>query len=118
MTGEVVYVPNNTIYVESVENLSRRRFYSYEYLVPFAKSSSAKEVSTALKIIEGKISSYYPIEISYKSENPNATDYMYRINVKFPEENKSLDIEMQRFLVTYIFSGNSSKNTESASNIK
>lgn len=104
-TGEVVYVPNKTIYSESVENLSRRRFFSYEYLIPFAKWASAQEVHTALKIIEWKILSYAPIDIVHVAESPNATEYLYRITVKIPEENKKIDTEIREFLVSYIFRG-------------
>jgi len=42
--------------------------------------------------------------VTYKTENPNATDYLYRIEVKLPEENKLFDTEMRKFLVPYIFS--------------
>lgn len=102
-TGEVIYVPNNTIYTESVENLSRRRFYTYEYVVPFAKKTPKTEVQTSLKIIEGKISRYHPISIDYTTENQNATDYTYRISVKLPEENPKFNAEIRNFLIEYIF---------------
>jgi small-conductance mechanosensitive channel len=36
-TGEVVYIPNRSVYTEVVENLTRRRFYTYTYLIPFKK---------------------------------------------------------------------------------
>lgn len=102
-TGEVVYVPNKTIYTESVENLSRRRFHSYEFLIPFAKTDSVEEVNAALKLVEGKINSFYPIEVRYTSSNPNATDYLYTITVILPEENSFFDSEMRQFLISYIF---------------
>ena len=102
-TGEVVYIPNNTIYNETVENLSRRRFYTYDYLLPFPKSMSAQEVEMALKIIEGKLSSYYPIDIVVVTDNPNASEYMYKISMKLPEENSRIHAEVRKFLVPYIF---------------
>lgn len=51
-TGEVVFVPNKIIYSETVENLSRRRFFSYEFTVPFPKSAPSNDISEALRIIE------------------------------------------------------------------
>lgn len=53
ITGEVVYIPNRTIYTETVENLSRRRFETYTYLIPFAKGSSiGVDIQERIRIIE------------------------------------------------------------------
>lgn len=104
-TWEVVYVPNRKIYTESVENLSRRRFHTYEYLVPFAKKTPPKEVDLSMKIIEWKIASYYPIDVEYSAQNQNAGEYLYHIEVKLPEENEKFDEEMRKFLTSYIFHG-------------
>lgn len=104
-TGEVVYVPNKKVYSESVENLSRRRFYTYELLVPFPKNTPAKEVALSLKIIDGKIASYYPIDTEYTNQNQNAGEYMYHIEVKLPSENINFEKEMRYFLTSYIFQG-------------
>ena len=97
-TGEVVYVPNKVIYSESVENLSRRRFYSYELLVPFAKTTPSEEISHALRVIEGKINSFFPIDVEYTMSNTNATDYTYTITVLLPEENNFFDFWCNIFL--------------------
>ncbi|PID84351.1 hypothetical protein CSB09_01420 [Candidatus Gracilibacteria bacterium] len=104
-TGEVVYVPNRKVYTESVENLSRRRFYTYSYLVPFAKNTPPKEVDLSMKIIEGKIASYYPIDVEYTAQNQNSGEYLYTIEVKLPEENEAFDEDMRKFLTSYIFHG-------------
>lgn len=102
-SGEVVYVPNKTIYSEPVENLSRRRFFMYDFSVPFAKNTPVEEVEYSLTLIEWKIKSFFPIEILYENSNSNATDYMYIISVKLAEENKFFESEMRRFLVNHIF---------------
>lgn len=70
-TGEVVYVPNKIIYSEPVENLSRRRFFNYELILPFSRSLDVDEVETLIKIIEGKINSFFPIEVIYDTPKPN-----------------------------------------------
>lgn len=112
-TGEVVYVPNKVIYSESVENLSKRRFFTYEFSVPFAKSASSQEISDSLRIIEGKINSFYPLKIEYVMSSPNAADFMYTIFVSLPKENSHFENEMRNFLVKFIFRGeNKPKNTE------
>ena len=103
-TGEVVYVPNKIIYSEPVENLSRRRFFNYEILLPIAKTTESEEVANILDIIEWKINSFYPMEVLYSVSNPNATDLLYTINIKLPEENTFFETEMRKFLVTYVFS--------------
>ena len=115
-TGEVVYVPNKVIYSESVENLSRRRFYSYELLVPFAKTTPSEEISRALRVIEGKINSFFPIDVEYTMSNTNATDYTYTITVLLPEENNFFETEMRMFLVQYIFGrgGPATKHAENS----
>lgn len=102
-TGEVVYVPNKTIYSESVENLSRRRFFSYDFSIPFAKNVPIEEVEYSLAIIEAKIKSFYPLDIEYTSTNANATDFVYNISVQLPKENKFFEEEMRKFLVNHIF---------------
>lgn len=104
-SGEVVYVPNKIIYSETVENLSKRRFFTYELTIPFAKASSSNEVTEALRIIEGKINSFYPIKVEYEMSSPNAGDYMYTIFVSLPEENAFFENEIRNFLVRYIFRG-------------
>lgn len=102
-TGEVVYVPNKIIYSESVENLSRRRFFSYELVVPFAKTTCHTEIANALDLIEGKINSFFPINVEYVTSNANAADYMYTITVLLPEENSFFESEMRKFLVPFVF---------------
>lgn len=102
-SGEVVYIPNKIIYSETVENLSRRRFYSYEFIVPFSKSDSVTSVENALKIIEGKINTYYPLNIEYETQNTNASDYTYTIRVTLPDENIRFEHDMRMFLIKYIF---------------
>jgi small-conductance mechanosensitive channel len=42
--GKVVYIPNKIISVESLENLSRRRFFLYNFRVPFKKSIGQPDV--------------------------------------------------------------------------
>jgi small-conductance mechanosensitive channel len=103
-TGEVVYIPNRSVYTEVVENLTRRRFYTYTYLIPFKKwNDNTSDIVSQMRIIEGKISEYDPIEIEWKAENPNAWDYMYKITVSLPEKDRDIDREIREFLVTYIF---------------
>ncbi len=109
-------MPNKTIYTESVENLSRRRFYTYEFVIPFSKKTSKKEVQTSLKIIEGKIGRYYPIGIEYTMENQNATDYTYKILVKLPEENPKFQKDIREFLIEYIFDHSETEETADAKN--
>jgi small-conductance mechanosensitive channel len=102
--GEVVFIPNRTIYTEVVENLSRRRFVSYTYIIPFKKSgSNSSDIKNQLRIIEGKIEEYFPIEIVWDMENPNSNDFVYKLKVKLPEENWEFDRDIREYLVEYIF---------------
>ncbi len=71
-TGEVVYVPNKVIYSEPVENLSRRRFFSYEIILPIAKTTPYADVQHVLKAVESKITSFYPVDVEYVTSSPNA----------------------------------------------
>jgi small-conductance mechanosensitive channel len=103
VTGEVVFIPNRLIYTETIENISRRRFFDYSYRVPFKKQSSMEDVKTRMRIIEGKIASYNPIEVSYETEIPNAVDLVYKITVLLPEENENFDETMRHFLMEHIF---------------
>lgn len=103
MNGEVVFVPNRLIYTETVENISRRRFYDYTYRIPFRKQSNVDEIKTRMRIIEGKIASYDPIEVRFDTEIPNAVDLVYKITIMLPEENERFDNEMRHFLMEYIF---------------
>ena len=102
-TGEVVYVPNKIIYSESVENLSRRRFFSYELMIPFNKNASHTDISHALNLIEGKINSFFPINVEYVTSNANASDFVYNITILLPEENNFFENEMRKFLIPIIF---------------
>lgn len=112
ISGEVIFIPNRLIYTEVVENLSRRRFFVYEYIVPFKKGgSNGHDVQEQLHIIEGKIDEYNPIEVEWKTENPNAGDFMYRISVKLPDENESFDRDIREFLTGYIFQGRETENS-------
>jgi hypothetical protein len=56
-----------------------------------------------MRIIEGKIASYDPIEVLYETEIPNAVDLVYKITIMLPEENESFDDEMRHFLMEHIF---------------
>lgn len=103
LTGEVVFIPNRLIYTETVENLSRRRFFDYTYRIPFRKQSNTNDIKTRMRIIEGKIASYDPIEVLYDTEIPNAVDLVYKITVMLPEENEVFDSEMRHFLMEHIF---------------
>ena len=103
MSGEVVFIPNRTIYIETIENLSRRRFFEYIYRVPFRKQSNVIDIKTRMRIIEGKIASYNPIQILYDTEIPNAVDLVYKITIMLPEENEQFDDEMRHFLMEHIF---------------
>lgn len=102
-SGEVVYIPNKTIYSEVVENLSRRRFHSYELIIPFAKTEDPTTIKLSMKLIEDKINSFYPLRISYESANPNATDFIYIVSVDLPEQSDFFENEMRKFLMEYIF---------------
>ncbi len=105
-TGELVYIPNRTIYTEVIENLSRQRYFTYTYLIPFAKNTnSGKDVSEQIRIIEWKISEYDPLQIEWETENPNASDFLYKAIVKFPEENERIDKNIREFLMKHIFHG-------------
>ena len=103
INGEVVFVPNRLIYTETVENISRRRFYDYTYRIPFRKQSNVNEIKTRMRIIESKIASYDPIEVRFDTEIPNAVDLVYKITIMLPEENERFDDEMRHFLMEYIF---------------
>jgi small-conductance mechanosensitive channel len=112
ISGEVIFIPNRLIYTEVVENLSRRRFFIYEYIVPFKKSgSNGHDVQEQLRIIEGKIDEYNPISIEWVTENPNAWDFLYRISVKLPDENDSFDRDIREFLTSYIFQSKETENS-------
>ena len=103
LTGEVVFIPNRLIYTETLENISRRRFFDYTYRVPFKKQSNVADIKTRMRIIESKIASYDPIEVLYDSEIPNAVDLVYKITIMLPEENETFDSEMRHFLMEHIF---------------
>ena len=103
MSGEVVFIPNRTVYIETIENLSRRRFFEYIYRVPFRKQSNVSDIKTRMRIIEGKIASYNPIEVLYDTEIPNAVDLVYKITIMLPEENEKFDDDMRHFLMEHIF---------------
>lgn len=101
---KVVYIPNRTLNTESLENLTRRRFYLYTYKIPFKKNiGDPDKVHDMLMLIEGKIGEYSPIEIQIHSEIPNATDFVYIFEVKVPEQNDDFDREIREFLIPYIF---------------
>lgn len=105
-TGEVLYIPNRTIYAEVIENISRERYVTYTYIVPFSKASSVwREIKESLKIIEWKIAEYNPLLVEWKTENTNAWDYTYIITVQFPEENEIIDRELRLYLTEHIFRG-------------
>lgn len=103
-TGEVIYVPNKIIYSEPVENLSRRRFFSYEIILPIAKTTPFADVQYILNAVEAKINSFFPVDVEYMQTSPNAWDFMYTITVKLPKENKFFETEMRDFMARYIFS--------------
>ena len=105
-----MYVPNKTIYSESVENISRRRFHNYEFIVPFAKKTPVEEIEYSLAKIEAKIKSFYPLDVEYTTSNANASDFVYTINVQLPKENKFFETEMRKFLMTHIFGQGLEKN--------
>jgi small-conductance mechanosensitive channel len=102
--GKVVYIPNKVIANESLENLSRRRYFVYNFRIPFKKAIGKPEiVRDRLELIEGKISEYDPIEIIIKTDIPNANDFVYIFEVKMPEYDKDFDREIRSFLIKYIF---------------
>lgn len=103
LTWEVVFIPNRLIYTETLENISRRRFFDYTYRIPFRKQSNTDDIRTRMRIIEGKIASYDPIEVLYETEIPNAVDLVYKITIMLPEANETFDIEMRHFLMEHIF---------------
>lgn len=113
ITGEVVFIPNRLIYTETIENLSRRRFYDYTYRIPFRKQSDMNDIRTRMRIIEGKIASYDPIDVIYDTEIPNAVDLVYKITILLPEENEAFDYEMRHFLMEHIFIEAIREHTES-----
>lgn len=101
---KVVYIPNKIISAESLENLTRRRFYLYTFRIPFKKTIGHPEViKDMLMLIEGKISEYDPIDISISSEIPNANDFVYVFEVQMPEENRDFEKEIREYLVPFIF---------------
>ena len=61
------------------------------------------DVRTRMRIIEGKIASYHPIEVLYETEIPNAVDLVYKITIMLPEQNETFDEEMRHFLMEHIF---------------
>ena len=102
--GKVIYIPNTSIIMDQVENLTRRRFYTYEYQIPFKKDGrTAKSIRDTLMMVDGKISEYTPISVSVRTENTNASDFVYFYTVCLPEENAEFDREMQNFLIDFIF---------------
>ncbi|MBC7498854.1 mechanosensitive ion channel [Candidatus Gracilibacteria bacterium] len=103
LTGEVVFIPNRLIYTETLENISRRRFYDYVYRIPFKKQSNVADIKTRMRIIESKIASYDPIEVLYDTEIPNAVDLVYKVTIMLPEENEKFDYEIRHFLMEHIF---------------
>ena len=103
LTGEVVFIPNRLIYTETLENISRRRFFDYIYRIPFRKQSDMNDIRTRMRIIEGKIASYNPIEVTYDTEIPNAVDLVYKVTILLPEENEAFDTDMRHFLMEHIF---------------
>lgn len=103
LSGEVVFIPNRLIYTETLENISRRRFYDYTYRIPFKKQSNVDDIKTRMRLIESKIASYDPIEVLYDTEIPNAVDLVYKITIMLPEENEKFDDDMRHFLMEHIF---------------
>jgi small-conductance mechanosensitive channel len=102
--GKVVYIPNKIISIESLENLSRRRFYLYNFKVPFKKAIWQPDiVKDMLMLIEGKLSEYDPIDIKIYSEIPNANDFVYVFEVQMPEENRDFERKIRDYLVPFIF---------------
>ena len=94
------------MYSEVIENITRERFHTYEFLIPFRKSgSNAHDIKQQLKIIEWKIYEYSPIDVSWSTENPNSNDYTYKVCVTFPEEDSRFNYEMRNYLVDFIFPG-------------
>lgn len=104
-TGELVYIPNRIIYSETVENISRERFETYEYIIPFPKASPSADIQERVRLIEWKISEYNPLKTEWKMENPNAWDFVYRVIVKLPEESELIDREIRLYLMEHIFRG-------------
>lgn len=106
VTGEVLYIPNRTIYAEAVENISRERYHTYTYIIPFSKATSnARDIKQRLRIIEGKLSEYNPLSIEWETENTNAWDFTYKVSIQFPEENMTIDTEIRIYLTEHIFRG-------------
>ncbi len=104
--GEVVFIPNRIIYTEVVENLSRRRFFTYEYCIPFKKNGSIwDDIKEQLHIIEWKMDEYNPISTWWTMENPNSNDFVYKLSVKLPDENAEFDRDIREFLIQHIFPG-------------
>jgi small-conductance mechanosensitive channel len=110
--GEVVFIPNRIVYTEVIENISRQRFKTYSYVIPFKKNwGNPDDIKKQLKIIEGKIYEYSPIGLTLETENPNSNDFVYIITVEFPDENEQINREIQDFLVDYIFPKNEKESS-------
>jgi small-conductance mechanosensitive channel len=103
LTGEVVFVPNRTIYTETVENISHRRFFDYTYRIPFRKDADLTDIRQRMRLIEDHIAGYSPIQVTYETEIPNAADLVYKVTIMLPEANEAFDDEMRHFLMGYIF---------------
>ncbi len=104
INGEVVFIPNRIVYAEVIENISRQRFKTYTYLLPFRKDSwNPEDIKKQLKIIEWKIYEYGPIGVSFDTENPNSNDFVYKITVEFPDESEEIHRAIQEFLIDFIF---------------
>jgi small-conductance mechanosensitive channel len=102
--GKVIYIPNKILATESLENLTRRRFYLYTYRIPFKKTiGDPVKARDMLHLIEGKICEYAPLKIEIKNEIPNASDFVYIFEVRMPEEDMDFDREIREYLIEYIF---------------
>lgn len=103
-TGEVIFIPNRLMYSEVIENVTRERFHTYKYVIPFKKyGSNSHDIKQQLKIIEWKIYEYSPIDVNWVTENPNSNDYVYTVSVTLPEEDNTFNDMMRNFLVDFIF---------------
>lgn len=102
--GKLIYMPNKILNSEQLENLTRRRFFSYVYYIPFKKAwGDPKTIKETLKIIEEKIDRYSPIEVKIRTEFPNQLDCAYVFTINLPEENLEFEREIREFLIPYIF---------------
>ncbi len=101
---EVVFIPNRIIYSEIIENVTRERFKTYEYIIPFKKAwGNPSDIRKQMKIIEWKVYEYSPIKVDWTMENSNAVDYVYHIFVRLPDEDDDFNREMREFLIDFIF---------------